>query len=78
MRVVQRYGVKEADKPTPKQAVNEKMRVLREFYVIDNKNADEVKAMLEGAIRESPNRDYEIVLDQVARKLISNKLNGGE
>ena len=77
MQIVQRYTIKDADKLTPKQAINRKMRILREFCVVNDNNADEVRAMLESSILSTPGRDYEIVLDQVTRKLIFNKLNGG-
>ena len=77
MQIVQRYTIKDADKLTPKQAINRKMRILREFCVVNDNNADEVRAMLESSILSTPGRDYEIVLDQVTRKIIFNKLNGG-
>lgn len=78
MQVVQRYTIKEVNKPTIKQAINEKMRVLREFYVVDERNDTNVRQLLETAVVSSPHRDYEIVLDHVARRLIFEKLNRGE
>ena len=78
MQVVQHCTVREVGKPTLKQAINEKMRVLREFYAVDERNDTKVRQLLEAAVRESPNRDYEIVLDHIARRLIFEKLNRGE
>lgn len=77
MQIVQRYTIKETDKLTPKQAINRKMKILREFCIVNDNNADEMRAVLEAAILSAPGRDYEIVLDQVTRKIIFNKLNGG-
>ena len=61
-------------KPTVKNAINEKMKVLREFCIVDKKNEAEVRAKLEAAIEAEPNSDYEMVLDRVAHKMIAEKL----
>ena len=74
MQIVQRiYPVGER-KPTVKQAVAEKMKVLREFYIVDKTNESEIKSELMAAIKARPDADYEVVLDQVAHRLISEKL----
>lgn len=61
---------------TVEKAIEEKMKVLEEFYVVDKNNEREIRAMLWEAIHKYPNRDFDIVLDQVAKALISEKLNG--
>lgn len=60
---------------TAKKAVEEKMLVLEEFCIVDKNNEREIRAMLWEAIHKYPNRDFDIVLDQVAKALISEKLN---
>lgn len=62
-------------KPTVKQAINAKIKVLKELCVVDNKNADTIRKQLQRAIDAHPNMDYEHVLDQVAHTLIAKKLN---
>jgi hypothetical protein len=62
-------------KPSVKEAVDAKMKVLREFYIVDKTNEFEIRTMLHGAIQAQPNKDYELVLDRVAHKLIEEKLN---
>jgi hypothetical protein len=57
-----------------KTLVNEKMRVLKEFYIVDDDNRDEIRAYLEAALAQYPNRDPAVVLDHAARTLIKNKL----
>lgn len=61
--------------PTPnvKTAVNAKMRVLRDFYVVDDDNESQIRGELEAAVRESKSLDYNRVLDRVARDLINAK-----
>lgn len=63
-------------KPTPKQAVNEKLRVLRDFYIVDDTNKKEYKKLLLDEVAKYPHRDPEIVLDQLASILIMKKLEG--
>jgi hypothetical protein len=60
---------------TVEKAVEEKMLVLEEFCVVDKNNESQIKAMLWEAIHKYPNRDFDIVLDQVAKMLISEKLH---
>ena len=62
-------------KPSLKQAVSSKMRVLRDFYIVDDKNKNEYKKILLNAVAKYPNRDYEIVLDQTAAKIISERFD---
>lgn len=69
------YQVKE-QRHTVKQAIAAKMRVLRDFYIVDDNNESKIKQQLVDAINNTPNKDYEIILDQVAHKLIADKLNG--
>ena len=67
-------GRYEYRKPTVKEAVAAKMKVLQEFYIVTDHNRDTIQKQLEDAIAAQPNRDYELVLDQVAHMLISQKL----
>ena len=60
-----------------KTLVNHKMKVLREFYVVDDSNEKEIKKYLKDYLDrmmiECPNRDPQVILDQAARPLIQKK-----
>jgi hypothetical protein len=75
MQVVKRVRYYEDRKPTVKEAINAKMKVLREFYVVDESNDREIRAELKAAVDAHPGRDYELVLDQVAHRMIAEKLS---
>ena len=62
-------------KPTLKQAVNEKLRILRDFCIVDDKNKREYKGILLEAVSKYPNRDYEVVLDQAVAKILTERFN---
>ena len=62
-------------KPTLKEAVKAKLRVLRDFYIVDSSNKNEYKQILLDEVAKYPNRDYEIVLDQIGNKLIMDRLS---
>lgn len=62
-------------KPSVKEAINAKMKVLREFYIVDKDNEDEIRNQLEAAIKAHPDEDYERVLDRVAHTMIERKLD---
>ncbi len=62
-------------KPTVKQAINAKMKVLREFGVVNKENARDIKRRLQREVDAHPNRDYEVVLDQVAQPMIMEYLD---
>ena len=64
-----------APERTAKQAINEKMKVLREFYVVDDNNESEIKSLLTQAVEAEPNKNFDIVLDRVAHSLIEKKLD---
>lgn len=61
-------------KPTKTQAINEKMKVLREFYIVNDTNEDTIKQKLTDAVNAHSDKDYERILDQIARTMISEKL----
>ena len=54
--------------------VNEKIKVLREFYVVDDYNEESIRNMLLTAIRDRPDSDPDAVADRVARPLIASRL----
>ena len=74
MRVVQKVNYV-ADERTLPQAIREKMKVLREFYVVDKNNEKEIKQKLLDAVRAEPDKNFDIVLDRVAHTMIERKLN---
>jgi len=64
--------------PTPDEAIDEKIQVLKDFYVINNRKEEEsVRAKLKQALANEPRRDPYIVLDRVARVMILERLGGG-
>ena len=77
-------GIEEADRRaeeryknrTPELAIKEKLKVLREFNIVDDWNEADMKKKMEFAIAERPDIQCDRVLDGFARKLISKKLGG--
>lgn len=60
----------------PELAIREKLKVLREFYIVDDSNEESFKRQMERAIAENPDVHFDRVLDGFARKLISEKMGG--
>ena len=60
-------------KPSVKEALNEKMKVIKELYIVDKNNEQEIREQLQAEINAHPEKDYEQVLDTVARTLIDSK-----
>lgn len=58
-----------------KRIVNEKLQVLRDFCIVDNRNEDEFRRMFISAIHENPQNSPEAVVDRLAKKLIAEKLS---
>lgn len=56
------------------RAVREKLGVLRDFYIVDDNNIDEYRAILEDAIEAHPGGNVDAILDRTARKLIDKRL----
>lgn len=63
---------------TLKQAVTEKMKVLREFYIVDKDNEQKIEQQLISAVNAEPGTHFDIVLDRVAHTLIEQKLDSAE
>lgn len=61
---------------TPELAIKEKLKVLREFNIVDDWNEAGMKKKMELAIAERPDIQCDRVLDGFARQLISEKLGG--
>lgn len=57
-----------------KQAINEKIRVLKDFYIVDKSNEETVRAQMQAELDKRPDIDFDIVLDGFAKKLIGEKL----
>ena len=58
-----------------KIAVDAKMRVLRDFKIVNSKNEDEYRAILTNALDGVAPEDRELVLDRLARPWIQEKIN---
>lgn len=57
-----------------KTLINEKIKVLKDFYIVDRKNEAEIRAYLEKVLADNPKGDPRIVLDRAAAPLIQEKL----
>lgn len=75
MNVIQRMGSYVPRKRSLDEAIADKMKVLREFYVVNETNADNIEATLRLAVNDHPDVDYERVIDVAARPLIEKRLN---
>lgn len=58
-------------------AIDTKLGVLRDFYIVDDANEDDIRRELEDAVRSSKCVDYDRVLDRYSRILIDDKLRRG-
>lgn len=59
---------------TVEQIVEEKIQVLRDFYIVDDRNEEEIRTLLTDAVNAEPNRDPDFIVDKVAKNLIADKL----
>ena len=62
---------------TQEYAIDEKLQVLKDFCVVDRTNEEECRKMLLNAVNKEPNTHFDIVLDRVAKRMISEKIYGG-
>ena len=58
-------------------AINEKIRLLRDFGVVEDANEDDIRGVLEKSVCESRTADYWRVLDRISLKLIDGRLGRG-
>ena len=54
--------------------INEKIKVLRDFYIVDATNEESIRNELVIAVRDNPHRDPNAVIDSIAKTLIAEKL----
>lgn len=64
----------ESKERTVRQVVDEKIKVLEDFYIVDIDNEYTIRKKLIAEIESHPNSDPDVIADRVARTLISNKL----
>ena len=57
------------------RAIDEKMKVLEEFYIVNDHNEKTIRDRLTAAVKAEPDKDYDVVLDRVAKKFIEEKFN---
>ena len=55
--------------------IHKKIKLLKDFTVVDEDNEEEIKGMLYEAVEKYPNRNHEVIVDAVARYLIKQRLN---
>ena len=56
-----------------KEVINEKIKVLKDFYIVDKRNEETVRAQMKAEIERRSDVDFDRVLDSFAKKLISEK-----
>lgn len=59
---------------TVEDIINEKIKVLQDFYIVDAENEESIRNMLITAVRDNPHRDPNVVVDGIAKTLIAEKL----
>lgn len=57
-----------------KQVINEKIQVLRDFYIVDDENENAVRKKLLAEISNAPDKDPDVIADRIARAMITEKL----
>ena len=55
--------------------IHKKIKLLKDFTVVNEDNEEEIKGMLYDAVKKYPNRNHEIIIDAVARHLIKKRLD---
>lgn len=65
---------KHTPKRTAETAVKEKLKVLREFCIVDDRNETVIRERLEKAIADKPDLNFDVVLDRMAKRMINEKL----
>lgn len=54
--------------------VNNKIKILRDFCIVNEKNKQQVEMYLVSALSQNPHRNPQTVLDRAARSLILGKI----
>lgn len=55
--------------------IHKKIKLLKDFTVVNEDNEEEIKGRLYDAVKKYPNRNHEIIIDAVARHLIKKRLD---
>lgn len=61
---------------TRERAIEEKLQVLRDFYIVNRGNEEEYRKVLLNAVLKEPDTHFDIILDRVAKKMIGEKFGG--
>ena len=59
---------------TQERAIEEKLQVLRDFCIVDRTNEEDIRRRLKLAVADEPNTHYDIILDRIAKTMISEKM----
>ena len=59
---------------TVEDIINEKIKVLSDFCIVNAKNEESIRNMLIIAVRDNPHREPTVVIDSIAKSLIAEKL----
>ena len=54
--------------------INEKIKVLKDFCVVNVRNEESIRNKFIIAIRDNPNRDPNVIVDAIAKSLIVESL----
>ena len=60
---------------TVKHVINDKLKVLRDFGVVDDENELSIKKKFTDAFINAPGKDPDIIADRIARTMIMEKLS---
>ena len=55
--------------------IHKKIKLLKDFTVINEDNEEEIKRMLYDTVKKYSNRNHEVIVDAVARHLIKQRLD---
>ena len=62
-------------KASPKEVmVRDKLNILRDFCIVNEKNKQQVETYLVSALSQNPHKNPQTVLDRAARSLILGKI----
>ena len=70
-----KHGLGRKTTLSSERLIDDKMRVLRDFYVVNDANRFWIRERLEKAVAANPNSDPAFTLDRIARELIMTSLN---
>lgn len=59
---------------TVDKAIDNKIRVLKDFCIVNKGNEEDIRRRLKLAVADDPHTHFDVVIDRVAKQLISEKV----